>query len=254
MHHAAFQESGRPTYFTVEKKVDCFDCDDNNRIKISSALKYMQQVSGDQMLHLGFPIEKLLSEGIAMILWKMCLKVHRRPSCNDPILVGTIPVRAVGTKLQREYLVETLDRERLFSAFSLWLMIDPKTRRILRPSSFPYDWNLRSSVVGEAIGDIPFPRSIAVEPSFMRIPIRYSHIDWNGHVNNTVYAEFVCDALPYEQVVSEKIDTFSICFKKEARRGDVIDVAGKKLNDGHFIAGYTNGSVCFESLVRFRHE
>ncbi len=240
-------------YFTVKDKVDYFDCDNRNEMRISAAIRCMQRCSCEQMIRLGIPLEKLIAEGMSLILTKICIKVHRMPLCNEPLIVGTIPVRAVGIKYQREYFIESDSGERLISAFSYWILIDPPTRKLVRPSQFPYDWDLRPSWGEEIIGDIPFPKTNVPETIRATIPIRYSDIDWNDHVNNTIYADFVCEALLDDIRANRKIDVFSIRFKTESLLGDRICVSSETLEGGEcYLLGRHERGICFESLVRFK--
>ena len=239
-------------YFTIEDKVDYFDCDNRSTMRISAAIRSMQRCSCEQMIHLGIPLEKLIAEGMSLILTKICIKVHRIPVCNERLVVGTIPVGAVGAKYQREYFMESENGERLVSAFSYWILVDPVSRQLIRPSKFPYDWDLKPSLVETVIGDIPFPERSVPKDIRASITVRYSDIDWNNHVNNTVYADFVCDALVDRIQANRKIDVFSIRFKNESLLGDVIDVSSETLEDGDcYLVGRHGRGICFEALVRF---
>lgn len=245
--------SATSIYFTVEDKVDYFDCDNRNAMRMSAAVRCMQRCSCEQMIRLGIPLEKLIAEGMSLILTKICLKVHRLPVCNEPLLVGTIPVGPVGVKYHREYFIDSQDGERLISAFSYWVLINPTTGKLVRPSQCPYDWDLKPSLVEKIIGDIPFPKRPGPESVRTSIAVRYSDIDWNDHVNNTIYADFVCDALVDELHADRKIDIFAIRFKNESRLGDRIDVSAEILRDEtRYLVGRHERGTCFEALVRFK--
>lgn len=239
-------------YFTVTDKVSYFDCDNRRKMRVSAAIRCMQRCSCEQMIHLGIPLEKLLAERMALILTKICIKVHRLPECNENLIVGTIPVGPVGVKYHREYFLDSENGERLVSAFSYWILVDPETRKLLRPANFPYDWDLRPSLLADIIGDIPFPKRSIPGTIKASIPVRYSDIDWNNHVNNTVYADFICDGLLDEIHKNRKIDVFSITFKNESILGDRINVFAEILDGGeHYLIGRHDRGTCFEGLLRF---
>ncbi len=239
-------------YFTVQDKVDYFDCDNRRKMRISAAIRCMQRCSCEQMVRLGIPLEKLQAERMALILTKICIKVHRLPICNEALTVCTIPVGPVGVKYHREYFIDSAVGERLVSAFSYWILVDPISRKLHKPSKFPYDWDLRPSLIGDIVGDIPLPRRSVPETIRATVPVRYSDIDWNNHVNNTIYPDFICDALLDEIRDDRKIDLFTIAFKNESILGDRIEVFADPLDGGEFyLVGRHERGTCFESLVRF---
>lgn len=239
-------------FFTTEGRANYYDCDCNNRLKISAAMKYMQQTSSEQLEHLEISTEKLLSEQLVFLLSKMCIKVHRMPVCSEPLIVGTAPTLPRGARFVREFIIESPQGERLLSALSLWILVNSATRRILRPASFPYPIPFQEEALSGVIGDIAFPGKALEKASHTSVPICYSHIDVNRHVNNTVYADIVCDALPYEQLTSRGIDTMAISFQNEAKWGQILDVASQEVGEGEYHIVGQHGGPCFEALALLR--
>ena len=47
----------------------------------------------------------------------------------------------------------------------------------------------------------------------------YSRCDMNGHLNNTRYADIVCDAVPWQVWDSAQISDFIISYHREVPRG-----------------------------------
>lgn len=237
-------------YFTAATKAHYYDCDCNNRLKISSAMKYMQQTSSEQLEYLGFSVEKLLAEDMVFLLSKMCVKVHRMPVCNERLVVGTAATTPRGARFVREFVLDSLSGERMISALSLWILVNPATRKILRPAKFPYDMSFQKEQLDGVIDDISFPKQEGLERPHVKIPVRYSHIDVNHHVNNTVYADFVCDLLPYDQLSAQGIDTLVISFQNEAKWGDVVEIYTNVLGrDEYHVVGLHGDAPCFEALA-----
>lgn len=238
-------------YFTTQAKANYYDCDCTNRLKISSAMKYMQQTSSEQLEYLGFSPDKLYSESMVFLLSKMCIKVHRMPLCSEELVVGTAPTIPRGARFVREFIIDSREGERLISALSLWVLVDPGSRKILRPQQFPYPIPFQSSQLTAIIDDIALPKGLKEKAECLtEIPIRYSHIDSNSHVNNTVYADFVCDVLPYEELTFCGLDTLTIGFQNEARWNEVVRVSTQRLAPSEFaVTGLHGGLPCFAALV-----
>ena len=238
--------------YTNKAKTLYHDCDVNNRLKISATMRYMQQASGDHMESLGLPAQKLLRENMVFMLSATCLKVNMMPVVSQEILVRTAPTAVKGARFVREFAIDSTAGERLISAVTLWLLIDPESRKILRPASFPYDLPIEPSFAGD-INNIATPNPPVTEESpKMSIDVRYSHLDCNNHVSNSNYADFICDMLPYTQLVERGVDTFSIHFQNEAKLGQTLDIERAQISDAeHYLRGKSQENACFEAFVKF---
>ena len=242
---------------TAKSKVMYHDCDVRGCLKISAAMRYMQQVSGEHLEVLGFPAEKLLHEEMVFMLSRVCIKIHRMPAAAELMTLATAPTAVQGVRFVREFSIDSERGEKLASAVTWWVLINPESRKILRPASFPYELRLQPSFAGYFIEDISMPKPAAAQPHQSgSVDIRYAHLDINNHVSNSMYADFICDILPYEQFLERGIDVFSVNFQNEARWGQTlmierhnIDAAGSD----HYIRGKTQeNTTCFESFVRLR--
>ena len=240
-------------YFTKEAIANDYDCDLTNRLKISAAMRYMQQTSAEHLRYLGLPYEKLYAENMVFLLSKGCVKVYDMPVSGQKIIIGTAPVKTRGARFIREFVIDDLNGNRLVSSLTMWLLVDPFTRKILRPASFPYDIRFQESALAEDIADIPFPKLIPEKGcSISDLAIRYSHIDHNNHVNNSVYADFVCDTLPLEKLIETGLDTMIISYRNEAKWGDALSIRTSEISPTeYYITGQKDGDACFEALAIF---
>ena len=238
---------------TAKTKALYHDCDVQGRLKISSAMRYMQQISGEHLEVLGFPAEKLLREHMVFMLSKSCIKVHRMPLASETLLLGTAPTAVKGARFVREFSIDSERGERLISAVTLWILIDTESRKILRPSTFPYDLPLEPLLTGDEIGNVAIAKpSECPHTHSESVNIRYSHIDINHHVSNSNYADFICDILPYDALLECGVDTLAINFQNEAKWGQQLTIQRDALADGAFyIRGKAHEDItCFESYVK----
>ncbi|MCL2068489.1 MAG: thioesterase [Oscillospiraceae bacterium] len=241
--------------YTGKAKALYHDCDVQNRLKISAAMRYMQQVSSEQMEVWGIPAEKLLRENMVFVLSRSCIKINRMPDVSERLLLGTAPTAVKGARFVREFAIDSERGERLISAVTLWILIDPESRRILRPASFPYEMRLASSFVGGHVEDVAMPKLPVPEGQreLREVDIRYSHLDCNHHVNNSVYADFICDMLPYEELIDRGIDTLAISFQNEVRMGGKLLIERSAISAGeYYLNGKCGDTACFEALVKLK--
>lgn len=229
-----------------------YECDVTNKLKLSGVLRYMQQTSSLHLCSLGLPVEKLFHENLVFLLTKTNLKIHRLPVCNEGLTIGTAPTEIIGPRFIREYFIDNAEGERLVSAYSLWVLCDVSSHKILRPSAFPYDFKLHPTELCGAVGDIAIPKNIPDDSTCtgIQIPVRYSHLDVNHHVNNCFYADFVCDALPYSELTTRGISKVALCFQAEASLGETLDIECARLSPLTYkITGAHKGERRFESYV-----
>ena len=86
--------------------------------------------------------------------------------------------------------------------------------------------------------------------------MRYSDTDINGHVNNTRYADFVCDALRLEGLPRSRfLSELQIGYTAESRAGDVLTLEVGEQGGQHFVKGVDEaGKTHFEAAAKFGEE
>ena len=240
--------------YTANIKAEYHDCDVLGRLKISSAMLFMQQAAGEQLEYLGFSPELLLRENLVFMLTKTCIKIHRMPCAGDNLAIKTAPTAVKGVRFTREFQFASESGGKLLSALTLWVLVNTVSRKILRPASFPYDLSLEPSFAGDDIGDVAMPKITAEPAETGSVDIRYSHLDINRHVGNAVYADFICDALPYEPLLVRGVCTVAINFQHEAKYGEMLKIKRYDLDNQageYYICGKSGADTAhFESFVK----
>ena len=136
---------------------------------------------------------------------------------------------------------------------SRWVLIDTEKRMILRkhPEQFDDQW----------AEDVPLElpmRLPRVAPEDCETlgtqTAAYSRCDMNGHLNNTRYADIVCDAVPWQVWDSAQISDFIISYHREVPRGESFTLRRAKLaEDTFYFEGEREGKSAFEAQLIFKH-
>ena len=89
-------------------------------------------------------------------------------------------------------------------------------------------------------------------PTVGRRPIVYSDLDFNHHMNNTKYADMLCDFIP--DMAGRYVSALSLSYLREATFGDEITVHRQSLSpDGSCFlfktVSSTTGQICLEAQV-----
>ena len=240
--------------YIMRLQVPYYECDVNDRMRLSFVLKHVQQIGTEQLDRMGLPYQLLFDEGQCFVLAKVGLKVHRMPVSGQEIVVYSSPQGTMAAQFLREVTIATPEGEKLVEIQTVWLLIDPASRKILRPDQFRH-----------ALPAIPPEERMAQDYAAGRIkptgeviwqgehPVRYSDIDINRHMNNTVYADLVTDALPYEEIASREVDEFLIKYQSEAVVGETVTVTTRKGEDGfYYLEGRKESGRCFEAKISLK--
>lgn len=132
-------------------------------------------------------------------------------------------------------------------AVSNWVMVDADTRKLFRMKNLV---EFQGTDGGELCRSVKLHR-IKLPESFdarETRPMRYSDTDTNGHINNTHYADFACDALHLERLGQGKsVRSLHIGYLGECRAGETITIDTAVRGDDLFAHGLGgDGSERFE--------
>lgn len=228
-------------------EVDMFD-----RLKISALMKRQQEIGELHLIQFGTSSDKMRDEqGFAFIFTKMNIKVTRLPKSKENVILTTWCSGLKGVRFTRNYVLRDELGFVLTEAKAEVTAIDLNTRKIVRPreingfEDFLYNEDLENTC--------PYPEKLTFfsesDKTYSR-DVRFSDIDFNGHVNNTVYADISFDALPIK-ALENAIKGFEINFINEAVLGETVEVSVSSDDDGWMVSGKTDVHDCFVVKLTF---
>lgn len=237
--------------YTRKTIVPYYDCDARSNMKISAVLREMQQAGSEHLAHIGLPHSKLYQEDMVFLLSKTCAKVHQMPKAAQKININTTPSHSRGARFVREALFTDEKDNPLVSILTLWVLVQPESRRILRPRSFPYPLPITDSILNGAVDDQKFAEIEQPKPFVEKdVEVGYSVVDNNSHVNNSSYADMVCDLMPYDKLLEKGIDEIMISYINEAKYGDTINIKGYQNRPGQYVfVGTKKDGDCFQAEI-----
>jgi acyl-ACP thioesterase len=158
----------------------------------------------------------------------------------------------------RDFEVVDADGARLAAATSAWLVIDAATHRIVWPESV--DLDIPAVARGVGLDELTLRRgSDGAEARDVRLSVRAgsSAVDMLGHVNNSRYVEWICDAFPLHMFRDHTLDRLQIAYTHEVVPGEAVTIRLARTADDPAlwaVAGLSraNNSRAFEALARWR--
>lgn len=235
-----------------EFKIATYDIGFNNSLKISSIMKYQQDIGDEYLSRYGFTHDYLYNTvGIFFAVSHMRIHIFRLPRLNEKIRLTTWCTGG-DSKFRRCFRFETAEGERLIESIALLPVIDVSSRRAIRPSKVA-----EFSVFGynDFELSIESPKKVAVLENYKNVTerkIRRSDLDYNSHVNNTVYADLIIDSLD-ETAAKKEIEQLDIYFKSKIMYGENITVLSDFCDNTSFICGKNEDTVHFTAKCIFKN-
>ena len=242
-----------PKEYTWETKIASFDADEKRQLRLSSQLKLQQEVGEHHLAAGGVFYHRLYEDGFVFVLTKASSILYRLPRFEEPVNLTTWSRGTKGIHFFRCYRFTDGDGNVLIDSITSFALVDAKTHKLLRPVEFdrygPYHQPDKTNSC-ELPSKLKLPEGLTVVTE--RI-LRYSDIDYNGHLNNAVYGDFLCDYMP-GGMTGKKITAFDIGFLHEAFLGDTIVISALSQGNTVFLKGEHDRGVCFEARCCYETE
>lgn len=222
-----------------------------DRLLTPTAQLQYQQEAGERHFgegNLGF--ETIAQLGMAFLLLQNHAVIYRRPQANEEIVVKTWSHSVKGVKFFRAYRFEDKDGKTLIDSTASFVLVDVHAHTMLRPSQFPAPITHH----GDLPHSCPLPERLKMPESGEDCgthTVMLSQLDFNGHLNNTRYADIVFDHLPID--TAQTMRGFSVAFVHEAKLGDTMTLTRATDENGDILMTAQNGGdTCFTAKV-YKH-
>ncbi len=241
--------------YTSKMKLVAHDVDFGNKWKISSFLSNIQEVAGFNCSDYGCGWSVLKDKyNVCFVLIRMKVKFHFYPGSGDEVELSTWPGPKPRLVFPRYFTAETEAGGKVAEAVSQWVLMDMNTRTVKKPSDCPFETPDTSHI------KVPFEIersdfSFEAEGTAERCPT-YSDLDYNGHVNNARYAEWIMDLFADKLLCGFETAEVDIKYEQEIRFGNKVLLDYKYNEDGSFfVKGYSlDNKVYFRAKGIFREE
>lgn len=212
----------RKTIYRKKYQIEISDVDFNKQLKFSTLFSHFQDVASDAVDNLGIGIEDLETKyGVAWILIRMRVEVIRHPLWNEEITIETWPQEPKTLEFERDFLVYDKEGNIIIRAISTWIIFDIKTRRLKKSSVIHanYPEKITKRAINCKLGKLNPYGDLQIAYKKM---IGYSDIDFNGHLNNSKYIDFITDCFTFENHQMYRVKSLEVNFIHEALPGDFV--------------------------------
>ena len=227
-----------------------WDCDREQRMRVAAILSKMVAFAGYDYDARGLTHQVLWENREVFFLSRAAIRIHDCPHAQEVLDITTWENGAKAAHMRRAYEMRDQRGRARISARTDWILVDPITRKILRPSAF----RAKPVMDSDRALDCPETKKLAL-PGTDRASlgsrfVRWSDLDGNGHLFSGNYGDIIWDALPEDLQVQVPRE-FYINYSREAVLGDELRLEGCRSEDGYLVEGMGPHGSCFTALCVF---
>lgn len=230
------------------------DCDIERRMRLSSLFVAMQEGGERHAVSLGLGYDAMMACGLFFVLARIHVRTLRAPRCGERVVHTTWPGTTNRFFCPRYHVFTLEDGTPLAYAGALWVTLHAEARKVVSPKSVDLPFPDTSDIPAPI--DLPtrIPAMGEVTQVIQRTPM-YSDYDINGHVNNTRYIAWLCDALGSEALAGRYIEELTAGFEKEIRENEPMTLTLSHIGDDFsFIISSQDGAKRFAAGGALRKE
>lgn len=202
--------------FECAYRINSHDCDYNNHLRPSGLLKYLQESANLHIETMGQGYDVLKEKGQAFILSRLAVTLYEPIYAYDRVISHTTPNESKGASFIRTTTLEKSGRV-VASLSSLWALVNIETKALIRVNDANLDLPIGKDCPHPAPLRFRIPGEVHLEP-LGEIRADYSVCDRNRHMNNTTYADALCNLLP--DLEGMRIAELSLCYQTEMPLGE----------------------------------
>lgn len=225
--------------------IDYDEVDARFRLKLPMLFQRLQRAAIHHSECVGLGPQAMVKKGGVWILNRMLVEIYRMPAYREELTVQTWHKGPAGFRTGRAFILSCRD-ETVCAVESRWLYFDLKKRRIVKipeQVSEPFTTEQEDALDKGAI-DFPVDRKFEPE-QVLSLTTRAGDYDSNGHVNNTVYLEYLDTLIKRNGIGTGSMKSVGIQYIKEIGLDVQTLHAGASRSGDVVKFGFFNGSTVY---------
>ncbi|MDD2627661.1 MAG: thioesterase [Clostridia bacterium] len=231
-----------------EYEVNISDIGSDKKMKLSSFLKYLQEVAAIHSGISGYGINNVKTTRKAWVVLAWKVNIIRKPIWNEKITVKTWSSKIEKIYYYRNFEIKDEKGEVICTAESQWIMMDVDTKKIQRITEEYLDkFIVIESKVTISKTNVKLTDK-EKEKIIHEFVVARRDVDTNNHMNNIIYLDMALEGLDEKEV--QDIKSFEICYKLESKIKDKIICT--KVDDENTIYLLDENKEKIHAIVKFK--
>ena len=216
---------------------------------MSSLMRITSVMAMEDYADRGCPWAGLVERGLMFLVAGVHIKVLGKFSENQIVSAGTYERGVKGASCLRDYFIADENGNNIAVGASAWMVCDLEKRRILRPTTERLPWQMQDNPC--IIGNVDYKKIAIPDDMEFRAErkVRFSDLDVNGHVNNSVYGDIASDYIDMD-IFEKGITDITITYHKESSLGDTLSIYTKRETGRAVVRAQVGDRLCFDLEVK----
>ncbi len=211
-------------------KVRFHDTDSNEILGPSQTFKYIQEAAMRQLQAQKPTYTELLKQGKAYLLSGIRVEMYYPVFAYDEIVARSWACPSKGVSFIRSYEIER-DGEIVCEAVSSWALVSTTDKKLIKVDEVDTGNYFTDEVIKtEHPLRIRIPNALPMS-LVGEYTVTYRDTDVNGHMNNTNYADMLCNCIPNMKHL--RVKSIGINYSSEAALNEELKIYMSKI-DGKF--------------------
>jgi acyl-ACP thioesterase len=197
--------------------------DRSDRLTLAATFDFFQEAAINHAEALGVGRDAMVKTGQLWVLSRLSVIWDRRPRWRDPVTVRSWPRGWEKLFALRDYDIRDAAGVPVVRGRSCWIILDMEKRRPLRPQAV-----METLPINEGLNAMDgVPPSLESRGDALRVGerrARYSDVDYNGHVNNARYVQWIQDLLDMETLENWGRARLDINYLGEVKPGQTVEL------------------------------
>lgn len=206
--------------FEKELTIRFSETDNSGHMKAVSIFDCFQDIGCEHAALMGLAATDLLTKNYTWIMLKYNVTIHRSPFWNEKLVIKSWRYPHKNLYELRRFDIIDQSGAVIIEGLSSWVMMDFNSRRPVRLSRFMQADRMETKKTIE----YNFPKIPRVEnPEIEKIfNVRMQDIDFNDHVNNSVYIGWAVESIPANILQDYKLTHVEVSYIAEIAYGNKI--------------------------------
>lgn len=204
-------------------RIRTYEINERKTVSAPALVKLMQETAMQHVLKLRLSVWDLESQNLAWVLIRKNIQIVRYPFLGEQIRIRTYPSGFEKIFTYRDFRIfDEQDREIAFAS-TCWLLMNTRERKMTR---IPLDFLEFNELLPDPATFLPRPdaKIAAVEKvDFTRdFTVQWHELDFNLHLNNTFYVQWMLEALPEETLSKTSMQSMDLIYRTECYWRDAV--------------------------------
>lgn len=230
--------------FTFDLEVPYFACNPRGYMTPTYILNYFGEASSAHSDYLGLGVKELVKDKYGWVLNRWKVEFIKYPRVKDKLRVETWTSGVNKFYANREFVLYDEENQIIVKATTVWIFLNIEKQRPIRiPKEIEERYNCLNETIFNSFYKFKEVESIEESREYFT---RKSDIDYNNHVNNVKYLDWILELIPDEVDKNYSLNSLEIQYRKEILHGNTVisniikeDEQKDSLNFSHSI--YTKG-------------